>query len=198
MTDTDQNVHSIGILVEYGNFRSLITGDSEKVETDAWLKEAKYTSLLKDIDVYKSIHHGAKNGDAGNTAWMDAIAPEQVIIQVGANGYGHPTAESLATYGSYAVSAYRTDVDGKATVAVWPTGGYTLATEKSGVVFVSADPVAPDDVNNCPSTHTVKGNIGSERVYHVATGSYYKRTQPEQCFASTTDAAAAGFRASSR
>lgn len=47
-------------------------------------------SVLGDIDVYKSIHHGANNGD--HLAWLN------VVIGVGPNTYGHPTQEALSLY----------------------------------------------------------------------------------------------------
>lgn len=45
----------------------------------------------------------------------------------------------------------------------------------------------------------VKGNIsGQNKIYHVKGGSFYERTQAEQCFATEQEAVAAGFRKSSR
>jgi competence protein ComEC len=200
VTGTDQNTHSIGIVLEYAGFKSLITGDSEQKETDAWLMDASYDSLIADVDVYKAIHHGAKNGDAGNTGWLDFVQPTNVVVQVGANGYGHPTTEALDTYDAYDALVWRNDDDGRVAVEVWATGGYTITTETSGIVdFVSADGVDPDGVSDCPATHPIKGNIGSSSmVYHWPGSVYYTRTQPEACFGTAADAAAAGFRASSR
>ncbi len=194
---TDQNLHSMGVMIEYGDFRALVTGDSERKETDAWLAAGTYNELIADIDVYKAIHHGSKDGDAGNTPWLNRVMPENVVVPVGPNSYGHPTIEAMTTYQAYASSISRTDNDGRVTAQVWAGGGYTLATEVGGVIFVSGEGIPADGVN-CPATHPVKGNIGSEKVYHSPTGAYYKRTTPEECFASAADAAAAGYRASSR
>ena len=199
VTGTDQNTHSIGIVVEYLGFKALISGDSEIRETDAWLADASYDSLLADIDVYKAIHHGAKNGDAGNTAWLDLVMPENVVVQVGPNSYGHPTAEALATYDLYTSHVWRNDDDGRVRVEVWESGGYTMETEASGgVAFVSGDAVSPDSTSDCPVTHPIKGNISSEKVYHWPGGVYSSRTNPEQDFGTSADALAAGYRASSR
>lgn len=200
VTGTDQNPHSIGIVLEYASFKSLITGDSEQKETDAWLLDSTYDSLISDVDVYKAIHHGSKDGDAGNAGWLDLVMPDNVVVQVGANSYGHPTVEALNTYDAYDALTWRNDDDGAVSVEVWATGGYTITTETSGIVdFVSADGVEPDSVSDCPTTHPIKGNVGSSSmVYHWPGGVYYSRTQPEACFGTAADAAAAGFRASSR
>ena len=73
MNAGDQNLHSLGLLIQYGPFKALMTGDSETAETAGWLKTYP-ASFLGRIDVYKSIHHGAKNGD--NPAWLAAGGPE--------------------------------------------------------------------------------------------------------------------------
>jgi hypothetical protein len=52
----------------------------------------------------------------------------------------------------------------------------------------------------CPMSHPIKGNLasGGERIYHVRGGQFYARTDPEACFATESDAMAAGFRRSQR
>lgn len=198
LSGTDQNTHSIGIVLEYLDFKAVFTGDSERAETNAWLTEGLGTDLLADIDVYKAIHHGANNGDAGNVSWMDLVFPEHVVIPVGPNSYGHPTVGALATYDSYGAQVYRTDDDGRVSIGVTATGAYTIATESGGVVFVSSHPVPPVTLSDCPATHPVKGNVGASLIYHLPGGAYYTRTYPEACFATAPDAEAAGYRASSR
>jgi hypothetical protein len=51
--------------------------------------------------------------------------------------------------------------------------------------------------SDCPADSPVKGNINrkGEHIYHVPGDSSYSRTKPEECFASASDAAAAGYRA---
>jgi micrococcal nuclease len=54
---------------------------------------------------------------------------------------------------------------------------------------------------DCPATYPIKGDISSatgDRIYHVPGSQSYAVTQPEACFATPTDAEAAGFRASGR
>ena len=123
----DQNTNSVGLLVTYGSFRALMTGDSETPETTAWLKQLP-ASTLGPIDVYKSIHHGAKNGD--NAAWLAAVRPANVVIGVGPNNYGHPTAEALALYKKAGAAIYRTDLNGTVTVTVRPGGTYQISAAK--------------------------------------------------------------------
>lgn len=134
---TDQNTNSVGLLVQYGPFRALMTGDSETPETGAWLR--KYpVSALGPIDVYKSIHHGAANGD--NAVWLAAVRPKNVVIGVGPNNYGHPTFAALNLYRAAGANVYRTDLNGTLTVTVRPTGQYQITLEKGLVTPISPVP----------------------------------------------------------
>ena len=62
-----------------------------------------------------------------------------------------------------------------------------------------APPAAPPSGGSCPPG-AIKGNVSDsgELIYHVPGGQFYERTNPEQCFASTSEAEAAGYRASKR
>lgn len=53
---------------------------------------------------------------------------------------------------------------------------------------------------SCPADAPIKGNDSSsgELIYHSPGGSYYDRTDPEECFASESEAQEAGYRASQR
>jgi len=123
----EQNLNSVGLLVKYGTFKALLTGDSEKPETDAWLK--KYpANFFGPVDVYKSIHHGAANGDSA--IWLKAVRPKNVVVGVGPNNYGHPTATALNLYRGAGANVYRTDRNGTVTVMVQADGKYSITVEK--------------------------------------------------------------------
>lgn len=154
----NQNLHSVGLLVQYGSFRALMTGDSETAETRAWLKTYPATTL-GPITVYKSIHHGAANGD--NAAWLAAVRPQTVVVSVGPNNYGHPTSSALNLYRRVGAQVLRTDRVGTVTVTVQPGGVSRISTERGTVqtpppavptpVTIPAIPPAPSSVSypNC-------------------------------------------------
>jgi len=54
----------------------------------------------------------------------------------------------------------------------------------------------PNSQNSCPPSAPIKGNQSG--IYHVLGGQYYGRINPEECFASESDAQAAGYRKSQR
>ncbi|WP_245872968.1 ComEC/Rec2 family competence protein [Deinococcus planocerae] len=123
----DQNENSVGVRVEFGKFRALMTGDSEKPETQAWLEERR-PEIQGPFQLYKSIHHGAANGD--HQAWLAAVRPENVVIGVGENNYGHPTKTALDLYRENNVRVYRTDQQGTVTFTGEGDGSYQVETER--------------------------------------------------------------------
>ncbi|WP_145999412.1 ComEC/Rec2 family competence protein [Deinococcus sp. UR1] len=123
----DQNLNSVGLAVQFGEFRALLTGDSETEETEGWLAQER-ADLRGPFQVYKSIHHGASNGD--NAAWLANVRPENVVISVGQNSYGHPTAPTLRLYRQTGARVYRTDRHGTVTFEGRADGTYTADTER--------------------------------------------------------------------
>jgi len=119
------NNGSIGIVVEYGPFRALLTGDSEADELSHFMEVG-----VPDVDVLKAPHHGAR--DAVTPAWLAATKPEVVVISCGrGNAYGHPDASALRYYETVASQVYRTDVDGEVIVVVRGEGEYAVMTERA-------------------------------------------------------------------
>lgn len=118
-----ENNSSLGVLVERGAFRALLTGDSESEELAGWLA----TGVIPDVDVLKAAHHGARNGVT--PGWLDRTKPEVVVVSVGAgNGYGHPAPWALRYYQLKGRRVYRTDLDGTVIVRVDRDGRYQVET----------------------------------------------------------------------
>ncbi|SDF70151.1 ComEC/Rec2 family competence protein [Sporolituus thermophilus] len=124
-TESDLNNNSIVVKLVYGNFSMLLTGDAEKEAEERMLKSG--SAELKST-VLKSAHHGSSS--SSTPAFLAAVAPEAVIISVGANNdYHHPHPSTLKKYNERKLKIYRTDKDG--TVTVTTDGkGYTISKEK--------------------------------------------------------------------
>lgn len=122
-----QNDHSVTLLLERGAFKALLTGDSERRELEALLRQGD----LPDVDVFKAPHHGSRTGVLGG--WLARVRPEVVVISVAThNDYGHPHAEALAAYQAAARTVLRTDRDGDVIVTVDSAGCYEVRTARSG------------------------------------------------------------------
>ncbi|WP_407650130.1 excalibur calcium-binding domain-containing protein [Deinococcus rhizophilus] len=91
--------------------------------------------------MYKSIHHGAANGDSA--AWLAAVRPKNVVIGVGPNNYGHPTSTALNLYRKVGANVFRTDQQGTVTVRVQPGGRYAITTERRAAAPAPASAPAP-------------------------------------------------------
>lgn len=122
--DRDQNNRSVALVVRYGRFAALLTGDSEVRQ----LNFLTGRGVVPRVNLLKAPHHG---GSSGFTAsFLRAARPEVVVVSVGPNGYGHPRPEALAAFEAVASQIYRTDRDGTVTVLGFPDGRHTVNKER--------------------------------------------------------------------
>ena len=125
---SDSNNSSIVVMLEYGSFKFLFTGDiGEEVETQLVKSGADL-----ECDVLKVGHHGSKY--SSTTSFLSKVSAEYGVICVGNNSYGHPTSATLNRLSSAGVSVYRTDENGN---VAFSTNGKTLylpngSTDTSG------------------------------------------------------------------
>ncbi|MFQ5809284.1 MAG: ComEC/Rec2 family competence protein [Armatimonadota bacterium] len=120
--DDGLNNQSIGVVVEFGEFRALLTGDSEVEELNYFL-----TRGVPQVTVLKAAHHGSR--DAVTPAWLSATKPEVVVISVGRNNeYGHPHPWALRYYEATAKEIFRTDLHGDVTILGNRDGTYEVIT----------------------------------------------------------------------
>lgn len=107
-TQTDPNLASVVVAVEYKQVRWLFTGDAE-IEEEEWLVNRWGDAL--HASVLKAGHHGSKTSSSG--VFLDAVQPAVALVSVGAdNTYGHPSPSTLAEFARRGVRVLRTDQDG--------------------------------------------------------------------------------------
>ncbi|PYO87630.1 MAG: hypothetical protein DMD38_01270 [Gemmatimonadetes bacterium] len=124
--NTTINNGSVGILMEYGQFRALFTGDSEQDELRYWLT----SGAIRHVNVLKVAHHGSPNGTSAN--WIAATKPQAAVISVGAgNSYGHPSSFVIAAWENAGARVYRTDCDGTVFVVANEDGSFVITTDRA-------------------------------------------------------------------
>jgi competence protein ComEC len=107
------NDNSVGLLIEYGEFRATLLGDSGPAQQHWWIEH--HGDLLGPVHVHKASHHGSARGDTPEM--LRSLRPAAVVIGAGAdNRYGHPTDAALALYRDVGATVYRTDRHGSVTV----------------------------------------------------------------------------------
>ncbi len=123
------NDNSVGVIVEYGDFRASLMGDAEPRQWTWWLSE--HSGYIEPAHVHKASHHGSRNGDTAEA--IEALSPEVVVISCGAgNRYGHPHAETLALYRQAGATVYRTDHQGTIVVYAEEDGSYRVEPAREG------------------------------------------------------------------
>lgn len=117
----DHNDRSVGLVLRFGAFSALLSGDSERAELDYWTE----AGVVPDVTLLKAPHHGAANGYT--TGFLERARPEVVVVSVGGdNPYLHPRPEALTAYGVFADEIYRTDLDGHVTVLGYADGRWEV------------------------------------------------------------------------
>ena len=116
-----QNLNSVGVVVEFGKFRALLAGDSERRQIERWIAEKR----LGPVHVLKAPHHGAANGFTDELAAL--TRPGLVIISAGKrNRYGHPSASVVQGWARTGAEIMATHVDGDVMVVAKLDGTYAV------------------------------------------------------------------------
>ena len=106
------------LLLEYGSFSALFTGDLEGAGEQELLQalgSADDETGAVDITLLKAAHHGSSG--ATGEAFLQLVHPQLAVISCGRNNsYGHPHAELLERLQQHAIPYLRTDESGEITV----------------------------------------------------------------------------------
>lgn len=145
------NDNSVGLVLEYGEFRAVLPGDAETDQWEWWLEEGHVPQ--GPIEVHKASHHGSHNGDT--PAGMERLRPETVLIGVGAdNPYDHPHSTAMALYEGVGAEVYRTDLQGTIRITAEPDGRYVVEPQRAAVARQGDGPDDGDDrcvdINKAP------------------------------------------------
>ena len=122
------NDNSVGLIIEYGDFRASLTGDAEPRLFTWWIETVP--EQLRDVQVHKASHHGSANGDTDEA--LARLGPEVIVASVGAdNRYGHPHPATVAMYRRHGATLYRTDHHGSVVIEAAPDGSFSVTTERA-------------------------------------------------------------------
>jgi beta-lactamase superfamily II metal-dependent hydrolase len=86
---TDKNTKSIVLLVSYGDFDCLLTGDATFKTEEAIVD--KYDDWWLDVECLKLGHHGSK-WTSTSQSWVDVVLPEVAVASASlTKKHGHPS-----------------------------------------------------------------------------------------------------------
>jgi len=100
----DPNDFSVVVIVKYGDFQALFTGDIGPEINN----QLSVNPLIKNLEYIKVPHHGSKNGLTEKL--LKAVNPSVAVISAGkGNSYGHPHEEVIKLLRDKEIKILRTD-----------------------------------------------------------------------------------------
>ncbi len=112
LTIGDLNEQGLTALATAGDFDLLITGDMAG-QTEQLLAQ---TYPLPDVEVLVVSHHGSRY--SSDESFLRAITPDNAVISVGDNRYGHPAEETLRRLQAVGATVWRTDQQGSIRIII--------------------------------------------------------------------------------
>ncbi|HZW02631.1 MAG TPA: lamin tail domain-containing protein [Anaerolineaceae bacterium] len=106
LSSPETNAASVVLRVDYGEISYLLTGDIDAAVESSILSRATPVAA----EILKVAHHGSSYGSSSN--FLTAASPEEAVISVGENSYGHPAANTLDRLESAGAFTWRTDLSG--------------------------------------------------------------------------------------
>ncbi len=116
----DANDASVVLLLRYGRFRALLTGDAP-----ASVEREILSAIDEPVQVLKVGHHGSITSTS--RALLESLRPELAVIPVGwRNRYGHPDPRVLDRLEGAGSRIYRTDLHGTVVVRGRADGSWSV------------------------------------------------------------------------
>lgn len=112
LTTGDLNEQGLTALATAGDFDLLITGDMAG-QTEQLLAQ---TYPLPNVEVLVVSHHGSRY--SSDESFLRAITPDNAVISVGDNRYGHPAEETLRRLQAVGTTVWRTDQQGSIRIII--------------------------------------------------------------------------------
>ena len=112
LTTGDLNEQGLTALATAGDFDLLITGDMAE-QTEQLLAQ---TYPLPDVEVLVVSHHGSRY--SSDEDFLRAVTPDNAVISVGDNRYGHPAEETLRRLQAVGATVWRTDQQGSIRIII--------------------------------------------------------------------------------
>lgn len=135
---------SVGVIIEYGEFRVLLPGDADRDQLGYWLDSGR----IRDVTVLKAPGHGGVEGV--NRPFLAVARPEVVVVSVGDNPVGLPRAKAMTAYDAAAVDVFRTDRGSHTTVFGYWDGRYEVVRPSDLSAITPTGEVQPAPVADRP------------------------------------------------
>lgn len=136
---------AVGVVVEFGAFRAMLTGDASHDDLTFWVDSGE----VPDVTLLKAPAHGRVT--SVNRPFLAVARPEVVVVSAGSeNTLGLPRAEAMTAYESVAAEVFRTDRGGHVTVLGYEDGRYDVVRPSDLSSIVPTDDIRPASMGPRP------------------------------------------------
>jgi competence protein ComEC len=120
----DPNDLSVVLLLRYGAFTALLTGDAPRSV------EEELTIATGPVHVLKVGHHGSRT--SSSSSFLATARPQVALVSAGrGNRFGHPHPGAMDRLRAVGVRIHRTDREGVLSIRALEDGRWTLSTERA-------------------------------------------------------------------
>ena len=127
----DSNNNSIVIMLEFGKFRCLLTGD---LGIDGERRILIEQGVKLKADILKVGHHGASDATCDN--FLNKVSPKIAIISVNSgNIHGYPSQDTIDRLKQKRVILYRTDKQGDIILSIHQLRDNNFGVRKEGILI---------------------------------------------------------------
>lgn len=121
----EANEYSVVLLLRYGDFSAVLTGDLEGQGEKDMLDYLGENRIR--VDILKAAHHGSRDGTTAQ--FLDLISADTALISCGkGNRYGHPAPETVTRIEEAGMEIYDTKTDGQISVTTDGRQRYSIHT----------------------------------------------------------------------
>lgn len=128
LSNPPTNKASLVIRIDHSNVRFLFTGDIDSTIEATVI--ARQTPV--EAQMLKVAHHGSNTGSS--SSFLSAVLPQDAIISVGENSYGHPGENTLQRLANTQAQVWRTDLYG--TILVVSNGSTYSISAPDRLLFI--------------------------------------------------------------
>ncbi len=142
--DDSKNDDSLVLMIEYGDFLAILSGDAEG-ETEDRIRANYHPDV--QATVLTGSHHGSRSHRSNSREWANSVRPLVTVYQSG-YAFGHPKCDAVERYRPHlaTVPDHPAQCDSEENTTPFVTDEAEYMTEAVGTVVITSGGTSPLDI----------------------------------------------------